>query len=178
MICPPVGWWLADHDQFLPLEPGHLMLSNPATTQPGTQSAQGTQSGIKVPFPEVTARNLGKSGPIEGGGDSGCIRPLSPAVAYRFAPDPISKKIKIQQKISFFFLCFFRFLPHLKQLRRGVYALSAANGGLMSPSIRRFVAYYRVSTSAKAQRLGTGAQKAAVLAFINGNVSCSRVYGG
>jgi hypothetical protein len=25
MICPPVGWWLADHDQILPLNQGHLM---------------------------------------------------------------------------------------------------------------------------------------------------------
>jgi hypothetical protein len=25
MICPPVGWWLADHDQTLPLKQGHLM---------------------------------------------------------------------------------------------------------------------------------------------------------
>jgi hypothetical protein len=24
-ICPPVGRWLADHDQILPLDDGHLM---------------------------------------------------------------------------------------------------------------------------------------------------------
>jgi len=44
--------------------------------------------------------------------------PLSPAGAYRFAPDPISK-IKIQQKdlLLCFFLCLLSF-SRLKQLRR------------------------------------------------------------
>jgi hypothetical protein len=30
MMCPPVGWWLADHDQILPLDPGHLMAIKPS----------------------------------------------------------------------------------------------------------------------------------------------------
>src|SRR5207302_5177810 len=46
----------------------------------------------------------------------------------------------------------------------------ALNVGLMSPSIRRFVADYRVSTVRQGRSgLGLEAQKAAVLAFINGN---------
>jgi hypothetical protein len=36
MICPPVGWWLADHDQILPPDPGYLM-------------ALGTPPGKRVP---------------------------------------------------------------------------------------------------------------------------------
>jgi Resolvase, N terminal domain len=41
---------------------------------------------------------------------------------------------------------------------------------LMSPSIRRFVAYYRVSTARQGRSgLGLEAQKDAVLAFINGH---------
>ena len=40
----------------------------------------------------------------------------------------------------------------------------------MSPSIRRFVAYYRVSTARHGRSgLGLEAQKAAVLAFIDGH---------
>ena len=40
----------------------------------------------------------------------------------------------------------------------------------MSPSIRRFVAYYRVSTARQGRSgLGLEAQKTAVLDFINGN---------
>jgi hypothetical protein len=50
MICPPVGWWLADHDQISApgSRPSHGY--NPATTQLGTQSAQGTQSWDQRPL--------------------------------------------------------------------------------------------------------------------------------
>src|SRR5262249_7160468 len=89
-------------------------------------------------------------------------RPLSPPGAYRFAPDPISKKEKKSNRKTFFSV-FFLF-SRLKQLRRWYMLFQ------MSPSIRRFVAYYRVSTARQGRSgLGVEAQKAAVLAFINAN---------
>ena len=55
MICPPmVSRWLADDDQILSLIAAISWLSNPATTQLGTQSAQGTQSWDKGLSAEIS----------------------------------------------------------------------------------------------------------------------------
>jgi hypothetical protein len=61
MICPPmVSWWLADHDQILPLDHGHLMAikpsnhpardpSQPQGTQPWKQGSQLRKRTLQLP---------------------------------------------------------------------------------------------------------------------------------
>jgi len=42
MICPPVGLVAPDHDQILPLDPGHLMAIKPSN-HPARDPSPGTQ---------------------------------------------------------------------------------------------------------------------------------------
>src|SRR5262249_52090419 len=81
--------------------------------------------------------------------------PLSPAGAYRFAPDPISKKekIKIQQKNLLVLM--------LETTKTLVYALSTGINGeayvAVNPSFRGLLP--RLDRSPGAQRLGPGSSE-------------------
>jgi hypothetical protein len=56
-ICLPMRPVASDHDQILSLITAISWLSNPATTQLGTQSAEGTQSWDPGPTAEIPGAN-------------------------------------------------------------------------------------------------------------------------
>jgi hypothetical protein len=70
-ICPRYGRWLADHDQILPLDDGHLM-------------ALGTQFRKQVPNEERR--------------DTDSTDPPLPAAPPGVAPDPIAEKEKTKKR--------------------------------------------------------------------------------
>jgi hypothetical protein len=85
MICPPVGWWLADHwladhDQILPPDPGHLMALGTQCWDLGPKSRTGKRVRRQPP-----PLQRGKVRDTQAAGDE--LAKRRPAIRVRLSED-------------------------------------------------------------------------------------------